>query len=176
MARCGTAAGYKRGCRCDACRDAYRVAAREYMRSYRQGKRTRVRGDEVHRHIGRLRGAGLSVEAIAKAADLPPETVHKLVRERSRTLWPKTANAILAVTLDAKPPNSVIPKEPARRLIEQLLEAGVPAEEIERRIGWRERNRWSGMRETTFRKVKLLYLAFARQGAVPADLLEEVAP
>jgi len=171
----GTANGYKRGCRCEDCRAAYREWARDYMRRYRQGQRTRVPAAEVHRHIARLREAGLTVEVIAKAAGIPPETVHNLVRRRLRTVWPKTADAILGVTLDARPRNSIIPKTAALGLLDELHRAGVRAEEVECRIGWRDHSRWSCMRQTTYRKVALLYLACARQGLVPADLLDEVA-
>lgn len=172
----GTYSGYKRGCRCEACRAAYRVRSAEYMRRWRRGKKVRVPAAEVHRHIDRLRQAGLSTQAIARAAGLSPGTVQALVRERHRTVSPRTADAILGVTTDSRPRGSLVPKDHALRLVEAMVAAGVPLHEIERRIGWRDRGRWQLMRSTTCRKVEVLYMAYARLGVVPADLLEGAHP
>ena len=50
----GTYSGYKRGCRCEACRAAYRVRSAEYMRRWRRGKKVRVPAAEQRRVIARL--------------------------------------------------------------------------------------------------------------------------
>lgn len=162
--------GYKHGCKCAVCR----AAQAEYMRRYRRGQRTRVSSVDTLRHVARLQAAGMCLEAIAKAAGIRPQTVRQIVSNQRPTVWPRTADALLAVMTDALPAHTIVPKEAALRLIDEMKRAGVCSEAIADSIGWRDCSRWHGMREVTLRKVRVLYELLARQGRVPADLLEAV--
>lgn len=163
--------GYKRGCRCFTCRRAQAA----YMRRYRSGQRTRIDSAETIRHIERLLDSGMRLGSIAKAAGIPAQTLQQLMGKRRPTVWPRTAEAVLAVTLDSLPPHTIVSKAPALRLLGGMERAGVDMAAVNALIGWSDRRRWPGMRETTLRRVVHLYRYLARQGIVEAALLDEVA-
>jgi hypothetical protein len=166
---------YKRGCRC---KDCSRASA-DYMRRYRAGHRVRVDASEARVHIEQMLAAGHSTVSIARAAgdDCTDTTVRNILKGTSATVHPRVADAIMATPIMAMPPGGKVPAGPAAMLIREMGKAGISHLAIEAMLGTHccEPGRWPSMYETTWRRFRVLYELLARQGIVPASVLEEVS-
>lgn len=165
---------YKRGCRCKDCR---RVAA-DYMRHYRAGHRVRVDASEARLHIEQMMEAGHNTTSIARATGggCSQLTVWNISQGKSATVLPRIADAIMATPIMAMPPGGKVPAGPAEALIREMGKAGISHLAIEAMLGTQccEPGRWISMYETTWHRFRVLYELLARQGIVPASVLDEV--
>lgn len=165
---------YKRGCRCNDCRRA----GSEWMRRYRAGHRVLVDASEARLHIKQMLAAGHSTASIARAAGgCTGTTVRNILHGTSATVFSRVADAIMATPIISMPPGGYVPAGPAWTLIIEMRKAGISRLAIEAMIGTHscQPGRYSSMYATTWRRFRVLYELLARQGIVPASVLEEVS-
>lgn len=176
--RHGTTTGYsKHRCRCDLCAGAWRSYQRAYMRERYRGEARTVPVTETRRHIRFLLSKGWTRHAIACAAGMSHEHVFLIAAGKRRRVRRITADRILSVKVDDRPEDAETPAADAAVLIDAMRAAGVQAKTISgvlkvtapARIRKQQR-----VRPLTRQKLLLGYRYLARQGLVPAGLLEEV--
>ena len=117
-----TRASYRNGCRCLSCKAA---AARD-----RRNHTPNVYALAARRRIERLRKRGMSLRAVAAAAGLDVQSVHRIASGMRRWIHVRTEAKLMAVAL---------PDEtPAKRLARQvktLVRAGMSMRAIDRAVG-----------------------------------------
>jgi len=174
----GTTTGYSRHrCRCDACMTAWRDYQRRYCREWYHGERRTVATKEAQRKIASLCSRGWTRKAIAAAGGLDYQTVYKIADGTVARVRKSTVEKILAVGVNERPDGVMSPASDAVRLIDGMRAAGIPAAVISKdlRVSAPARiKKQTHVRSATRKRLVVAYQYLARQGAVPADLLEEV--
>lgn len=142
-------------CRLPGCVDRFNARARERDQAHKVGTYSGlIDAARARHHIVRLQRAGMSAEAIAKAAGLSPHSILDLLRPRStksrgrrlRTT-PATEAKILAVT----PGNHTVGRIDATgtiRRVQALATLGWPARNIARHAGLAGENATDILRRT----------------------------
>ncbi|HEX6434527.1 MAG TPA: hypothetical protein VFZ87_09800, partial [Gemmatimonadales bacterium] len=130
----GTRAAYVADrCRCVACREANRVAARVRSRAIAYGRwQPYVDAGPVREHLHRLRAAGLGIERIIAVSGVGSGTVRVLLYGaddpggRARQLRARTAERLLAIQVPATGPASgaLCDATATHHQLRTLLEAG----------------------------------------------------
>lgn len=182
MKQHGRLIDYRRGCRCEVCRAANRAYHRDYRRRKREGMKptSHVSVDVVAEHVDNLVAAGLTLAAVARLSGVTAGTVHRIRHRQVPRVWPRTADRILGVTLHDLPDDGLLPSWPTQRLLVELKKAGISEVEITRALSVESPTYIDYLlgprhvRKVTRRKVEILYRLAARQGLVPAAVLEEV--
>jgi hypothetical protein len=167
-------------CRCAACTAAWRVYGREWYRDNRDhGPRT-VSSAATIRRLNQLFREGHTSGSISAATGVSTKTIRNLMSPKPQKVLRATEEAILSITID-EPPSGGRHKVSARRvapLIAMIRSAGFSYASIERVAkisqAWRIVNRRKHVQWTTYLRVRTMYELLARQGKVPASLLEEV--
>jgi len=176
----GTASAYtNRGCRCGECRAAAAAQKRAYRRRRDEAGPLLLPADEAREHLRRLAASGVTISQVARLTGVAPTTLRAAEKGRRRRLTPSTIEAIEAVPLGTTAGAARVPAEKARRLLETMAAAGIGKAEIGAALRCaRSRDLdFSGRAYVTARsweRLVTLYRYLARQGLVPADLLEEV--
>lgn len=93
LLRHGSMAGYRRGCRCEACR----AANRDYMRSYRGGLKPAVYADPPTAYVRTLLESGWKQVDLSRASRVSCRTISTISNSRVKRVRSKTANALLAI-------------------------------------------------------------------------------
>lgn len=133
----GIRARYVSGCRCDACKSANRLYARQRARAKVYGRTNGlVDARPVRKHLLALRRAGVGRRGIADAAGVPASTVAKLASGAKHRLREATARRLLAVTAEAAADGTRVPAGPTWALIGELQREGFSKAEIARRLGY----------------------------------------
>jgi len=182
MKQHGRLIDYRKGCRCEICSAANRAYHRDYRRRKREGMKptSHVSVDVVAEHVDNLVAAGLSLAAIARLSGVTAGTVHRIRHRQVPRVWPRTADCILGVTLQDLPDEGLLPSWPTQRLLVELKRAGISEVEITRALSVESPTHIDYLlgprhvRKVTRRKVEILYRLAARQGLVPAAVLDEV--
>ena len=124
----GTANAYKnRGCRCPACT----AAAVAYQRAYK--RRVRLEGpltepvEETREHLERLLSSGVSLAQVSRLTGLTTSNLRAIASGRTKRLRRRTVEAIEGIQLGTTTEALRVPGGKARRLIEAMGEAGIPA-------------------------------------------------
>lgn len=117
-------------CRCDACREASRIAEKKRRRERLYGIEAYVDAEPARQHVRDLGRQGMGWKRVAKAAGLSPSTVWKLMygddkrgRAPNKRIRPGTAEAILSVELDLAP-GAKVPSNGTRRRLQALVALG----------------------------------------------------
>jgi hypothetical protein len=140
-ARHGTRTGYVKGCRCQPCTDANRVAQASRDQRARSGgpstdliSAARARG-----HLRILTGQGASQKGLARAADLNVKTIVDILEGQRTRIQPDTERIVLAITMNdvrqSHAPGTLVPAAPTWRLINDLVARGWPKSWIAREAG-----------------------------------------
>lgn len=134
---------------------------------------------EARKHISALVDSGVSARAISRATGLSLAHVRDIQNGRLRKLWPSTANHILGMRLHTDEGAGRIDGRRVRLLIDALTEAGVTQRDIARHMQYRNDQslaiaRRKYVMRRSFDRVVVIYRHYARQGLVPASLLDEV--
>jgi hypothetical protein len=168
----GTRAAYVADrCRCCACREANREAARRRRRAIAYGRwQPYVDASPVRAHVKRLRDAGLGVERIIEVSKVGSGTVRQLIYGDRRTgavvrrVRPTTAARLLAIDPDRATPagGCVTDSTGARRRLQALLAAGwsLPrlAQQVDQQVhSLRKILRRESIRTATFRRIADVY-------------------
>jgi hypothetical protein len=168
--------GYASGCRCEVCRDGWRVYQRDRRRDQVAGLPRLVPAPETRRHLRRLMTAGYCPTAIAAASGVSRSGVQRILQGRSHQVRRVVADAILAVPLDEVIAEHRVPTPIVLRLMAEMADAGLSQRAQLSGAGlsckWRARRSvdWD-----SWRRIATLYELLARRGRVPADVLYEVA-
>lgn len=93
LLRHGSMAGYRRGCRCEACRAANRV----YMRNYRGGLNPVMYANPPTTHVRALLKSGWTQTDLSRASGISCRTISNISNSRVKRVRSKTAHALLAI-------------------------------------------------------------------------------
>ena len=177
----GTTARYHRACRCPECRTAHTLYSSEHRRSVRAGHHYTVPADEAYEHLRRLLSAGHTVSGVAAIAGVKRQTLYVLAAGKRERLTRTTAEAVLGVGIDDLPASGshLVPAEPARRLVAGMRAAGIRRCDLSASQGMAPKSRPVGdgrhVSTRALRRLHVLVRLLAREGIVPAELLEEVS-
>lgn len=96
----------RHGCTCQPCTDGERAYRRRLNRLGPDGQRVggRIPIGPAHHHLHKALAMGIRQADIARASGIDPETLRRIYRQRTGTMWKRTADAILAVDLDQLTP------------------------------------------------------------------------
>lgn len=156
---------------------AWRDYQRHYGRERYRGELRTVATKEARRKITTLCSRGWTRKAIAAGAGLDYQTVYKIADGTVTRVRKSTVEKILAVGVNERPDGVMSPAGDAARLIDGMRAAGIPAAVIAKdlRVSAPARiKKQTHVRSATRERLVVAYKYLARQGAVPADLLEEV--
>lgn len=157
---CGTHSRALAGCLdCRRVDSAYR-RRRDRMISAGTWKH-RVPADTVFAHVGELRAQGMSLAAIARAANIAPRTLWSAMHTPRHWLQGSTGHAILGVTAQPSPPAGFVYSIGATRRIRALVAIGYSLSDIARAL-----NKWVQ---------PVLDLAWAKRPTVAEDTHQLVA-
>lgn len=175
---CGTITSYTKGkCRCPACASAWRDYQRTYMRERYHGRLRLVPIGEAGKHVRALIAAGMKQSVICASSGVDRMVVRRILCGTRQRIRRQTAEALLGVTFDAVADGATNFAAPATALMVEMRRAGVTNVEIEERLRISVPERIANqqhVRPKTWAKLTLFYRHLARQGRVPADLLEQV--
>jgi transcriptional regulator with XRE-family HTH domain len=175
----GTASAYRNnGCRCAECRTAAAAEKRAYRRRRVEGPLL-VPAGEAREHLRRLAASGVTISQVARLTGVATTTLRETEKGRQRRLTPAAVEAVVAVPLGTTAGAMRIPGEKARRLLETMAAAGVGTDEVAAALRCESPRGLALGRRTyvtrrSWERLVTLYRFLARQGLVPADLLEEV--
>lgn len=175
----GTSARYKSdGCRCPACTEAVVAYQREYKRRRRDHGPVMVDARETRTHIRRLAASGVSVRAVSRLTGLGHAHIELIRNGTTKRLWPKTADAILAIPLGTIRGEQRVPADRARILIDAMRDAGVTQTAIGRALRYQypgcvKFSRRTYITRRSFDRIATVYHYCATRGIVPYSLLEE---
>ena len=178
-AKHGTASAYKnRGCRCEKCRTAAAAEKRAYRRRRGEGPLL-LPADEAREHLRRLAASGVTISQVARLTGVAVTTLRAAEKGRRRRLTPATIEAVIAVPLGTTAGATRVPGEKARRLLEAMAAAGIPQDQVARALRYEhpaslKLARREYVTKRSWDRIVTLYRLLARQGLVPADVLEEV--
>ena len=177
----GSVTGYTTyKCRCEPCRKAWRDYSRQWHRDRRDGRLRLTDAAETREHLLRLFDAGNSSGGIQSMTGLTDSTILNILAFKTKRIRHRTADRVLSVALTDLPgPRNLTPAGPARRLLAQMRLSGIMAKDVSAMLGYRPTSsiptaRNPRIRARNHRRVRVLYELLARQGRVPASLLEEV--
>jgi hypothetical protein len=177
----GTITGYTtHKCHCELCTGAWRDYARQWARDNRAGRQRLTGAAETRRHLLRLIARGHTAHSIESMTGLSDQAILHILSRKTTRVRHDTADSILSVALDDLPgPRSLTPAKPARLLLQQMRRSGIPAKDVVAMLGYRPSSSIPTARNPRIlarnhRRVCVLYELLARQGRVPASLLEEV--
>lgn len=140
-ARHGTRTGYVKGCRCQPCTAANRVAQASRDQRARSGgpstdliSAARARG-----HLRILTGQGASQKGLARAADLNVKTIVDILEGQRTRIQPDTERIVLAITMNdvrqSHARGTLVPAAPTWQLINDMVARGWPKSWIAREAG-----------------------------------------
>ena len=136
--------------------------------------------DEVLRHMNRLAAAGVSYNAICRAARVPAGTVFGVKNGHTHRIYADAAERILGVTTDDCD-DSYVSAWRVQRLVAEMRKAGVTNQSLCDAMKKSTQHGLNGIlgpntvQRKTFRQFVLIYRHLAAQGVVPASVLEEVS-
>lgn len=129
----GTPARYKRGCRCDDCRDASNASRRHWtrMKAYGRWQPCYVDAGPARQHVLTLRDAGIGYRRVAVLAGVSVQTLKRLLHGHrgnppSRKIRREAAEAILGVrpALDDLPARTPVDATGTVRRLRALAAGG----------------------------------------------------
>lgn len=173
----GTNARYVSGCHCAKCRAAAALRSRIWLRKRAELGPLKVSPDESLEHLDKLREAGYSWNAIADECGIGASYLRRL-KERQTILY-TTAEKIMCVPMHFAPKTGMVPIADGKKLVDAMSAAGISQRTVARKMRMADdcvvscvqgRRMWA----TNYRKILVIYKHLARQGKVPASLLEEV--
>lgn len=137
----GPAGGDTRnGCRCIPCTDAntaYQRGRRADLRRLHGPTGRTTTAEEARAHIAFLASRGCGDRAIAEAAGLDRSTVQRIRQGRYAYVYKATAEAILGVSvIRARKPAQLVPVEPTRLLVDEMVAAGWARRDLARMLGY----------------------------------------
>lgn len=143
MADHGTRSRYVHGCRCDSCRLANRLYAREINRHHARvsygleepRESILIDATETRDHLAWLRTQGVGRRTISKVSGVGQTTIQEIISGRRREIHPRTADRLLAVNRTAQPPKTLIPAEPTVALLDDLIGLGFTQARIALELG-----------------------------------------
>lgn len=168
----GTHATYRAGCHCDRCRRG----ASEYERNRRNGVRVLIDAAECRRHVRRLLEGGMSRRGIAVAAGVSLQCVKDVAAGETRHMQRRTCDAVMGISIGDTPSGHRLPVAAVTPLLEAMYAAGYSKAAVSRMGGWKAP--WISVANDTWimtkthRRLTVLYELLARQGIVPADVLD----
>lgn len=122
---CGTRTRYIAGCRCEACRRANTLHARERAAARARGETNGlVSSERVRAHLQLLSSRGVGYKTVADSALVATSVVARIAQGQALHVREQTARRILAVTEAAAADKAVIPGAPTWKLLDELLACG----------------------------------------------------
>jgi DNA invertase Pin-like site-specific DNA recombinase len=112
------------GCRCQACVSAWTKAGQRRILAHLSGRPPKLPAAHITAHLQQLIATGMSLSAIARAADVSRDTVTEHARGTHPFIRRSRAARILAVRPEHADPNSLVPALGSQRRIQALYAAG----------------------------------------------------
>lgn len=133
----GTHSSYSKGCRCEPCRVAHRTYERNQSRVRRRDQQgvdprppTHVDATEARTHVQFLRSKGVGLVQLSKKTGLSKNYLQQLSRGEFRTIRITSSEKLLALPAIHELPGQYVPSAEAKKLIAELLEAGLTKTQI----------------------------------------------
>lgn len=173
---------WRRGCKCLACKQGWSDYSSLNRRLRRAGTPLTIPVDETRNHIRRLYAGGYTVAGIAGAAGLSVQCVNAIRHGKTKATRIAVADAILAIETDMVADAHLVPADHARELVRSITDHGHTQGQVATWIGKQSPQLpfmckpWRYTRSRTVRKLHALRRVLVKNGALPASVLEEVAP
>lgn len=127
---------YRKGCRCDACRQAYSFHQKERRKRCKRGDGNFFVSAEVCReHILWLRSQGVGKRAIADVCGIDKSRLILIANGTLRRIAMSTEQRIMRVTPEAHRDHAIVPADTTRRLVDEIRAAGYTLTAIARMFG-----------------------------------------
>ncbi len=173
--------GYKtKGCRCAQCT----ASAREYNKAlrlrHRFGDPSRVDSKIVSDHIKRLNAAGIGSPYMQALCGVSQSTIRSIKHRERASVNFDTAEKILAITPEDKPPHAKVPAWKVQVLIAELKAAGIERDELIEALKYNHAFSFNWLygpervSQRTLDRVSFLYRYYATKGRCPMEPLERV--
>ena len=135
--RWGPEAGqdWRRGCRCEACRQAAATYNKILERRRLKGIETLHDNTEAREHLEYLSAKGVGLRTVQERSGVGRTTLQGIVSGRARRSRPETIAAILAVGTHVRAPGGRVDAGPTWQLIEDMLRYGHTKGYLARRLG-----------------------------------------
>lgn len=102
----------------------------------------RVPAEHIRHHVRQLQDQGMSINAIARAANVASRTLRGALRDNARHVQGHTAAAVLAVTYRPTLPAGMVDVTPTARRIRALAAIGYPLSHIAQRLDRQQQQVW----------------------------------
>ncbi len=167
-------------CRCEECTEAWRTYGRDWYRDRRDyGPRT-VSSATTIKRLEQLFREGHTSGSVSAATGVSTKTILNLMRRHPRRVRRVTEDALLSFPVDETPSGGrhKVAASRVAPLIDAIRLAGFSYVRLERAAGinqaWHIVHRRKHVQWITYLRIRTMYALLARQGKVPASLLEEV--
>jgi len=135
--RWGTQPGedWRRGCRCQPCRQAAATYNKILERRRRNGVETLFDNTEAREHLAWLSSKGVGLRTIQARSGVGRTTLHKIARGSARRSRAETIAAILAVGTHVRAPGGRVDAGPTWKLLDDMLRYGYTHGYLAKRLG-----------------------------------------
>lgn len=133
----GTAARYRKGCRCDGCRRAYAELQRD--------RRTRVKRNDcdwtvsaelAREHLLRLRAAHVGKRAVRDCTGISDVVLMEIANGTRRRIRQSTEAKIMRVSEDGRAGGSLVRGKHTTKLLDELRAAGYSVKFLAAKLGY----------------------------------------
>lgn len=130
-----TGQDWRKGCRCEACRQAAATYNKILERRRLKGIETLHDNTEAREHLEYLSARGVGLRTVQERSGVGRTTLQEIVNGRARRSRPETIAAILAVGTHVRAPGGRVDAGPTWELLEDMLRYGYTQAYLARRLG-----------------------------------------
>lgn len=133
----GTAARYRKGCRCDGCRRAYADIQRDRRARVKQNDCDWIVSAELARqHLLELRAKHVGKRAVRDCTGISDVVLAEIANGKRRRIRQSTEAKIMRVTEDGRAGGSLIRGKRTTQLLDELREAGYSVKFLAAKLGY----------------------------------------
>lgn len=130
-----TGQDWRKGCRCEACRQAAATYNKILERRRLKGIETLHDNTEAREHLEYLSARGVGLRTVQERSGVGRTTLQEIVNGRARRSRPETIAAILAVGTHVRAPGGRVDAGPTWELLEDMLRYGYTQAYLAKRLG-----------------------------------------
>ena len=126
---------WRRGCRCEACRQAVATYNKILERRRLKGIETLFDNTEAREHLEYLSAKGVGLRTVQERSGVGRTTLQSILSGRARRSRAETIAAILAVGTHVRAPGGRVDAGPTWELLEDMLRYGYTQGYLAKRLG-----------------------------------------